>query len=198
MTTKKLSNIEEGSFASEAMDSTRSSKSGVVSQVHRRDQSLGKAKDEEPIGTPELKKRNESVLSTLSSSTNNSPRYAKSTATEFQDTFQMYLFRFCPDLKAKFPKNFRLIVAMIKSFVEKVIKGQAEEAYAAFAKTHIKYNLTKDHFNGFAESIVKTVVTRMGEMGNINIAKIWREETTAAVELFHSAYSKRQSKLLIT
>eukprot|EP00467_Chlorarachnion_reptans_P009636 CAMPEP_0114496656 /NCGR_PEP_ID=MMETSP0109-20121206/5889_1 /TAXON_ID=29199 /ORGANISM="Chlorarachnion reptans, Strain CCCM449" /LENGTH=238 /DNA_ID=CAMNT_0001673949 /DNA_START=213 /DNA_END=929 /DNA_ORIENTATION=- len=111
-------------------------------------------------------------------------------ARDFHEEFHENFMKYCPDLEGRFPENFRLISHMIRAFVGKIVKGASAEDYKRFAKSHSKYKLEKDHFNGFGEAVVMTVINRLGKFGTIQVANVWRTEISKMVEAMRKAYLK--------
>jgi len=116
-----------------------------------------------------------------------------STLESFHHEFMQTFFQFCPDIKAKFPNDFILVAKMIKSFISKLVKGTDVKVMAKeFAKTHMKYNLKKEHFDGFGAALVKTIQNRLGRFGTIKLIGIWRRVVEELTSIMHTAYVKRE------
>ncbi|GAB5365823.1 hypothetical protein AAMO2058_001091300 [Amorphochlora amoebiformis] len=121
-----------------------------------------------------------------------------SNASLFHQTFKEYLFQFCPDLESRFPTSIVLVIKMMKTFIQKIIWGKCtKKLVISFTESHAKYNLKKEHFDGFAEAIATTVATMLGKFATFELCKIWREESIGFVNMLHkvyTAYLKRNKK----
>mmetsp|Transcript_2585 Transcript_2585/g.5896 ORF Transcript_2585/g.5896 Transcript_2585/m.5896 type:complete len:104 (-) Transcript_2585:314-625(-) len=98
-------------------------------------------------------------------------------------------FKYCPDLKNKFPSNYTLVSKMIQSFVSSAIEAKnLGKLGVKFAKGHTKYTLTDDHFQGFASALVDTIQSRLGKFGTIELIKIWRATTEGIIKVYLIQY----------
>mmetsp|Transcript_10682 Transcript_10682/g.15931 ORF Transcript_10682/g.15931 Transcript_10682/m.15931 type:complete len:224 (-) Transcript_10682:87-758(-) len=114
----------------------------------------------------------------------------------FHEDFETQFFKYCPDLQQKFPTDFALVSKMIQSFISTAIESKSIGKLAKkFAKNHKKYNLSNEHFEGFAQALVDTLQTRLASFGTIELMKIWRETTNAIVKEMQKSYlaSKKYS-----
>ncbi|GAB5354380.1 hypothetical protein AAMO2058_000113800 [Amorphochlora amoebiformis] len=111
----------------------------------------------------------------------------------FHEVFEARFMKYCPDLEDKFPTDYALIVKMIQNFISKATNadGKVMKVMAVkFAKTHAKYNLTEEHFQGFSEALIDTLKGRLGKFGTMQLMKIWREVTEALVGIMFKEYTK--------
>ncbi|GAB5356870.1 hypothetical protein AAMO2058_000325600 [Amorphochlora amoebiformis] len=108
----------------------------------------------------------------------------------FHVDFEVQFFKYCPDLSKKFPTDFSLVSRMIQTFVTKAIESKSVgELAKRFSKSHQKYRLKQEHFNGFSEALVDTLQVRLGKFGTIELIKIWREVTDALVSVMQREYN---------
>mmetsp|Transcript_22745 Transcript_22745/g.36532 ORF Transcript_22745/g.36532 Transcript_22745/m.36532 type:complete len:104 (-) Transcript_22745:195-506(-) len=64
----------------------------------------------------------------------------------------------------------------------------------SFAKSHKKYELKQEHFEGFAEALVDTIQVRLGKFGTIELIKIWREVTQDMIKVMRKELKKAQGQ----
>mmetsp|Transcript_32848 Transcript_32848/g.45839 ORF Transcript_32848/g.45839 Transcript_32848/m.45839 type:complete len:85 (+) Transcript_32848:443-697(+) len=82
---------------------------------------------------------------------------------------------------------------MIRQFVTNSINASAIPILArSFAKSHKKYQLKQEHFEGFAEALVDTIQVRLGKFGTIELIKIWREVTKEMIKVMRKELKKAQ------
>jgi len=113
----------------------------------------------------------------------------------FHEDFMEQFFKYCPDLKSKFPSNYTLVSKMIQSFVSNAIVGSdLHRLYRKYGKSHIKYDLTADHFQGFSGALVDTIQSRLGKFGTIELIRIWRLTTDAIVKGMEKEYLKAKKR----
>mmetsp|Transcript_17396 Transcript_17396/g.26094 ORF Transcript_17396/g.26094 Transcript_17396/m.26094 type:complete len:182 (+) Transcript_17396:269-814(+) len=110
----------------------------------------------------------------------------------FHVDFMSQFFKYCPDLAKKFPSDYNLVSKMIQSFISTAINSDAKKFQSLanrFGKTHTKYNLQKEHFEGFAEALCDTIQSRLGKFGTIELVRIWRTVTETIVKDMQKAYA---------
>jgi len=68
----------------------------------------------------------------------------------FHGEFMGAYFKFCPDIKKKFPQEHILVARMIQSAITRLVKGKDDlkKLTSTFANSHRHYDLTKEHFDG--------------------------------------------------
>ncbi|GAB5369607.1 hypothetical protein AAMO2058_001419700 [Amorphochlora amoebiformis] len=109
----------------------------------------------------------------------------------FHEDFEASFFKYCPDLKTKFPSNYSLVSKMIQSFISNAIECKDISKLARnFGKSHKQHQLTNEHFEGFASALVDTIQSRLGKFGTIELVKIWREVTVGLVKAMQKEYKK--------
>ncbi|GAB5367026.1 hypothetical protein AAMO2058_001194700 [Amorphochlora amoebiformis] len=114
----------------------------------------------------------------------------------FHEDFGTQFFKYCPDLKNKFPTDYSLVSKMITTFISNAIDAKDIGPLARrFGRTHVKHDLSKEHFEGFSQALVDTLQHRLGKFGTIELVKIWREVTSKIVKAMEKEYvSNRNSK----
>mmetsp|Transcript_21326 Transcript_21326/g.31739 ORF Transcript_21326/g.31739 Transcript_21326/m.31739 type:complete len:202 (+) Transcript_21326:68-673(+) len=145
---------------------------------------------------------NEAKGKTLEESRNASgtlkPQTPRSNLQNFQYEFMQQFFRYCPDLKSQFPTDFILIAKMIKSFLSELVKGSAKDVKTMakkFAKGHRKYDLTREHFDGFGSALVKTIQQRLGKFGTLQLIGIWKTVVANLMNELHFAHQAERKRM---
>mmetsp|Transcript_14595 Transcript_14595/g.20414 ORF Transcript_14595/g.20414 Transcript_14595/m.20414 type:complete len:182 (+) Transcript_14595:151-696(+) len=111
----------------------------------------------------------------------------------FHVDFMEQFLKYCPDLKTKFPSNYTLVSKMIQTFISNAIKTtDVNKLGRSFAKGHLKYKLTDEHFQGFAMALVDVIQSRLGKFGTIELIKIWRKTTEGIIGAMQKEYLKAQ------
>eukprot|EP00469_Lotharella_globosa_P016964 CAMPEP_0167818576 /NCGR_PEP_ID=MMETSP0112_2-20121227/4882_1 /TAXON_ID=91324 /ORGANISM="Lotharella globosa, Strain CCCM811" /LENGTH=205 /DNA_ID=CAMNT_0007718577 /DNA_START=113 /DNA_END=731 /DNA_ORIENTATION=- len=99
--------------------------------------------------------------------------------------------QYCPDLKSKFPSNYSLVSKMIQTFIGNAIEAKdIQKLGRKYGKSHKKYNLKSEHFEGFSHALVDTIQSRLGKFGTIELIKIWRDVTDSIVKVLEKEYMK--------
>jgi len=81
----------------------------------------------------------------------------------FHEDFENSFFKYCPDLKSKFPSNYSLVSKMIQTFIGNAIEAKdIQKLGRKYGKSHKKYNLKSEHFEGFSHALVDTIQSRLG------------------------------------
>eukprot|EP00469_Lotharella_globosa_P018410 CAMPEP_0167813798 /NCGR_PEP_ID=MMETSP0112_2-20121227/2055_1 /TAXON_ID=91324 /ORGANISM="Lotharella globosa, Strain CCCM811" /LENGTH=178 /DNA_ID=CAMNT_0007712923 /DNA_START=67 /DNA_END=600 /DNA_ORIENTATION=- len=89
---------------------------------------------------------------------------------EFVDQFLTY----CPDLKHSYPIGYLIIAKMIISFISSMVNDKKmDQMLARFARSHAKYDLDQNHFNGFGHALVLTIQKRLGKLATVGLIQIW-------------------------
>jgi len=102
----------------------------------------------------------------------------------FHEDFENSFFKYCPDLKSKFPSNYSLVSKMIQTFIGNAIEAKdIQKLGRKYGKSHKKYNLKSEHFEGFSHALVDTIQSRLGKFGTIELIKIWRDVTDSIVKV---------------
>ncbi|GAB5370342.1 hypothetical protein AAMO2058_001484300 [Amorphochlora amoebiformis] len=110
----------------------------------------------------------------------------------FHEDFEAQFIKYCPDVAKKFPTDFALVSKMIQTFISNAIDSKEIGPLAKrFAKSHKKYKLEHEHFDGFAQALVDTLQTRLGKFGTIELIKIWREVTNNLVSHMEKVYNSK-------
>uniref|UniRef100_A0A6U2X9W3 Globin domain-containing protein n=1 Tax=Lotharella globosa TaxID=91324 RepID=A0A6U2X9W3_9EUKA len=113
----------------------------------------------------------------------------------FHESFMESFFKYCPDLKSKFPSNYSLVSRMIQTFISNSIETKDVSKLAkSFAKSHQKHNLKSEHFQGFSEALSDTIQSRLGKFGTIELVKIWRDVTNTIVKALEKEYFKLKTQ----
>jgi len=82
---------------------------------------------------------------------------------------------------------------MIQTFISNAIKTtDVNKLGRSFAKGHLKYKLTDEHFQGFAMALVDVIQSRLGKFGTIELIKIWRKTTEGIIGAMQKEYLKAQ------
>jgi len=115
----------------------------------------------------------------------------------FHGEFMGAYFKFCPDIKKKFPQEHILVARMIQSAITRLVKGKDDlkKLTSTFANSHRHYDLTKEHFDGFGMALVQTIQKRLGKLGTIQLIQIWKKVTSRLTDELHAAYSKAHGRL---
>eukprot|EP00470_Lotharella_oceanica_P015227 CAMPEP_0170183718 /NCGR_PEP_ID=MMETSP0040_2-20121228/31492_1 /TAXON_ID=641309 /ORGANISM="Lotharella oceanica, Strain CCMP622" /LENGTH=178 /DNA_ID=CAMNT_0010429541 /DNA_START=20 /DNA_END=553 /DNA_ORIENTATION=+ len=122
------------------------------------------------VGTPTLKPSSLRTQSSTSMKTEMEDSDLRKFHEEFVDQFLTY----CPDLKHAYPIGYLIIAKMIISFISSMVnEKQMEPMIARFARSHVKYDLDQNHFNGFGHALVLTIQKRLGKIATVGLVQIW-------------------------
>mmetsp|Transcript_3655 Transcript_3655/g.5225 ORF Transcript_3655/g.5225 Transcript_3655/m.5225 type:complete len:191 (-) Transcript_3655:191-763(-) len=113
----------------------------------------------------------------------------------FHTDFENKLLNYCPDLKEKFPTNFSLVSKMLLTFVSAICEEKdVIDLAKSFAKSHRKYSLTEEHFQGFSSALCDSVKARLGIFATIELVNIWRETAKDVADMMQKELKKANKR----